>query len=245
MNNAPRLPRPAQLLDDLQNNAELKYQRVAPVGLDPQVAMLRGWQSHRLAQTYADLLTDSRYRPACEFFLTYMYAPTDFSQRDHDLERIHRFLSRILPAPTIRLLTETVELNSMTNALDDRLLHVLVDQLGATDALTPELYAAAYRICDNYAERIRQIELIQSILWHAGKGARLLVVDAALKLAKAPAQRAGWVDLYDFLVQGRQAFGQMRDVKTFVDTIAGREKRLLDLLYASDVQGFRELSGLT
>ena len=241
---APRPPNPAQLLDDLQHSAELKYQPVAAMGLDPQLAMLRGWQADRLTHTYADLLGNPRYSPACAFFLNNVYAPTDFSQRDHDLERIYKFLSRVLPAQTIQLLTETVELNSMTNRLDDRLLHVLVDQLGVVDALTPEQYAEAYRICDNYAERVRQIELIRSILTQVGEGARLLVVGAALKLAKVPAQRAGWTDLYDFLEQGRHAFGQMKDVKTFVDTIARRETRLLDLMVAADVQGFRELAGL-
>ena len=208
MTDAPRPPNPAQLLDDLQHSAELEHQPVATVGLDPQLGMLRGWQANRLARTYADLLGDPRYSPACEFFLNNIYAPTDFSQRDHDLERIYRFLSRVLPAQTIQLLTETVELNSMTNTLDDRLLHVLVDQLDVIDALTPELYAEAYCIWDNYAERVRQIELIQSILSQVGEGARLLMVDAALKLAKAPAQRAGWADLDDFLERGRHAFGR-------------------------------------
>jgi hypothetical protein len=245
MMKAPKPPNPAQLLDDLQHSAELKYQPVAAAGLDPQLALLRGWQADRLTHTYADLLGNPHYSPACEFFLNNVYAPTDFSQRDHDLERIYKFLSRVLPAQTIQLLTETVELNSMTNRLDDRLLHVLVDQLGVVDALTPELYAEAYRICDNYAERVRQIELIRSILTQVGEGARLLVVGAALKLAKVPAERAGWTDLYSFLEQGRHAFGRMKDVKTFVDTIARREMQLLDLMIAADAQGFRKLAGLT
>ena len=244
MTNAPRLPNPAQLLDDLQHSAELKHQAVAAVGLDPQLAMLRGWQATRLARTYADLLADPHYGPACSFFLNNIYAPTDYSQRDHDLERIYRFLSRVLPAQTIRLLSETVELNNMTNTLDDRLLHVLVDQLGVVDVLTPEQYAQAYRICDNYPERVHQIELIRSILAEVGKGARLLVVGAALRLAKVPAQQAGWTDLYDFLEQGRHAFGQMRDVKTFVDTIAQRETRILDLLYTADLTAPTNPAGL-
>ena len=77
-----------------------------------------------------------------------------------------------------------------------------------------------------------------------GAGARLLVVGAAMKLAKIPAQRAGWTDLYDFVDQGRRAFPRMRDAKTFVDTITQRETNLLDLMYAGDIQGFRELAGL-
>jgi hypothetical protein len=244
MTDTPRPPDAAQLLNDLRHSEELKHQPVAMVGLDPQLAMLREWQAHRLARTYADLLADPRYRPACGFFLSDIYAPRDFSQRDHDLERIHQFLSRVLPAQTIQLLTETVELNSLTNILDNRLLRVLVDRLGVTDAVTPELYAEAYRLCDNYTERVRQIDLTRSILMQVGEGARRRVVGAALKLAKVPAQRAGWVDLYDFLERGRQAFGQMKDVKTFVDTVARREMGILDLIYAADLPGFKKLAGL-
>jgi hypothetical protein len=244
MTHTPRPPSPAQLLNDLQYSAELQRQPVAAAGLDPQLAMLRIWQANRLARTYADLLADPRYSPACEFFLENIYAPTDFSQRDHDLDRIYRFLSRVFPPEMIELLTETVELNSMTNTLDNRLLHVLVDQLGITDTLTAERYAEAYLMCDNYAVRARQIELIESILSQVGEGARLLVVGAALKLAKIPAQRAGWADVYDFLARGRQAFTQMKDAQVFVGMIARREARILDLIYEADLPGFMQLAGL-
>ncbi len=245
MTDTPKPPNTAQLLSDLQHSEELKHQPIAPAGLDPPLALLRGWQAHRLAQTYPDLLADPQFSPACQFFLSDIYAPRDFSQRDHDLERIYKFLARVLPAQTILLLTETVELNSLTNSLDNLLLRVLVDQLGMTDILTPELYAEAYRRCNNYPERAHQIDLICSVLMQVGEGARHVVVGAALKVARVPAQRAGWVDLYDFLERGRQAFKPMKDAKTFVDTIAQREMGCLDRIYASDLQGFKDLARLT
>src|SRR5512135_1835698 len=94
MSSAPKPPSAVQLLRDLQHSEELKHQPRAADGLHPQLAMLREWQADRLARTYADLLADPHYHPACEFFLSDIYAPRDFSQRDHDLERIHKFLSR-------------------------------------------------------------------------------------------------------------------------------------------------------
>ncbi len=245
MTDATKPPSAVQLLHDLQHSEELQHQPSAADGLPPQMAMLREWQANRLAHTYADLLADPGYRPACEFFLSDIYAPRDFSQRDHDLERIHKFLSRVLPAATIQLLTDTVELNSMTNTLDNHLLQVLVDQLGVTDAVTAELYAEAYRACDNRAERVRQIDLTQSVLRQVSDGARYLVVGVAMKMLKVPAQRAGWVEIYDFLERGYQASRQMKDAKIFVETIAQREMGLLDLIYADDVAGFKKLAGLS
>jgi hypothetical protein len=232
-------------LSDLKHAEDLEHHSIAALGLDPQLATLRRWQTRRLVGTYADLLADPHCRPACELFLSDIYAPRDFSQRNHDVERIHEFLARILPAETIRLLTQTVELNRLTIALDNRLLRVLVDQLGVTDTITPESYAQAYRACDNHAERVRQIDLTRSILIEVGEGARRWVVGAAIKMAKVPAQQAGWGELHDFLERGRQAFGKVKDVRAFVDTIAKREMRILDLIYAGDLEGFRKLAGLS
>lgn len=233
------------MLRDLQHSEELKHQPHAADGLHPQLALLREWQADRLAHTYAELRADPHYRLACEFFLSDIYAPRDFSQRDHDLDRIYKFLSRVLPATTIQLLTLTVELNSLTNTLDQHLLQVLVRQLGMTDTLTAELYAEAYRVCDNRAERVRQIDLTQNILRQVSKGARHAIVGAALKMAKVPAQRAGWVEIYDFLERGHRAFKHMQDATVFAETIAQREMGLLDLIYAEDVPGFKQLAGLS
>jgi hypothetical protein len=125
------------------------------------------------------------------------------------------------------------------------LLQVLVDQLGVTDTVAAELYAEAYRICDNHAERVHQIDLTQSVLRQVSEGARLLIVGVAMKMVKVPAQTAGWVEIYDFLERGYGAFRQMKDAKKFVATIAQRELSLLDLMYADDMAGFKQLAGLS
>ena len=51
----PKRPDGARLLYDLQHRAELQQQPVAGVALNPQLALLRTWQSQRLAQTYAEV----------------------------------------------------------------------------------------------------------------------------------------------------------------------------------------------
>jgi hypothetical protein len=205
---------------------------VAEVTLDPQLALLRNWQSQRLAQTYADLLADPHSGPALRFFLSDLYAPHDFGQRDHDVERIYAFLLRVMPAQTLQLLTDVITLNRLTNELDIDLCHVLVDQLGVTDTITPELYAEGYRICANYTMRVYQIDLLITVVTQVGVGARLRVVDLALLLARIPAQQAGWGDLYDFLKRGYAAFRQLRDVTAFVGVIELRERHILDQIYA-------------
>jgi hypothetical protein len=202
------------------------------------VALLRTWQSERLARTYADLSTDKRHRPACLFFLSDIYAPRDFSQRDHDAERIHDFLARVLPAPMIQLLTDVIELNRLSAALDERLAGVLAESFGVASVITPEVYAAGYRVCDNRAERERQIELITKIVTELGEGARHSAVGVALRIGRGPARRAGWEELADFLERGYAAFKQMRDVPAFVAAVDERERRILERIFAAHPDPF-------
>jgi hypothetical protein len=238
MSDQPKRPDAALLLYDLQHRAELQQQPVAGVALDPQLAVLRTWQSQRLAQTYADLLADPHSGPACRFFLSDIYAPRDFSQRDHDIEQIYAFLVRVLPSHTLRLLSEVIELNRLTNALDNALCQVLVDQQQVTNSITPEQYAAGYRLCDNYDKRVQQINLITQVLKQVGAGSRLAVVGLAMKLTRGPALRAGWVELYDFLARGYAAFKQLRDMPSFVGAIDKRERRILDQIFAGNPEPF-------
>lgn len=238
MNETPKSPDAARLLRDLQQSDELKHQPVEAASLNPPLAVLRTWQSERLARTYTDLLDDPHFRPACLFFLSDIYAPRDFSQRDHDFERIHTFLSQVVPPQMLQVLTDAVELNTLTNVLDNHLVQVLVDTLGMMDTISPELYAEGYRQCNNFAERTRQIDLITGLVARVGEGAHLFVVPIALKLIRGPAQQAGWIEVYDFLEHGYKAFKPMRDVKRFVSIVEEREKRILDQLFSSHPDPF-------
>jgi hypothetical protein len=223
-----------RLLRELRESDALRHQTAAASAPAPALALLRGWQSQRLAGTYADLLAAPSSAPALRFFLSDLYAPRDFSQRDHDIERLYAFLAQALPASTIQLLTDVVALNLMSNMLDDRLCGVLVDQLGVTDSITPEQYAEGYRICDNYAVRAEQIDRLCMVLTEVSAGSRMPIVQLALMLARFPAQRAGWGELYDFVQRGYVAFRALRDSAAFIATIGQRERRILTQIYASD-----------
>ncbi len=201
--------------------------------------MLRAWQAQRLARTYADFLEQPRYRPACLFFLEDIYGPRDFSQRDHDLEQMYEFTQRFIPGEMLRPLALTVRLHHLTQELDRQLLDVLVKQLGVTDTLTAPLYAEAYRRCDNYTERVRQIDLIDDIGKRLDGLVRSPLVGAMLAVAKGPARRAGWIDLMEFLEHGFTAFKHMRGGSYFLSTVREREMGILDRIYANDPDPFR------
>jgi hypothetical protein len=226
------------LLGELQHSQEAQRRTVDGAALDPQLALLRQWQTERLKCTYADLLADEQYRAACLFFLSDIYAPRDFSQRNHDAEHLYSVLSRFLPEAMLALLAEAIHINRLTSQLDQDLIKILVEDLGVTDSITPELYAQAYRLCDNYAQRREQIDLLVKVLQEAAKGARNPLFAVSLRLVRRPAERAGWFELYDFLERGYTACKPMRKVDYFVATIAGRETALLERIFAGEANPF-------
>jgi hypothetical protein len=218
------------------------HQTVSGTLLDPDVARLRAWQSERLARTYHDLLNSERYRLACEFFLEDIYGPYDFSQRDHDIEQMYGLARRFLPDAMLKPMAVTVELHHLSETLDRQLLDVLLNQLGVTDTITPVLYAEGYRRCDNYDERVRQIDLIEQICELIDGIVRNPLTGPALSVAKRPLRSAGHTALVDFVERGYTSFKHMHGSQHFRATIRRRELNLLDRMYAGEANPFEDES---
>ncbi len=221
----------ARLVAALRKHDELNHQWVEGSGLSPEMALLRAWQARRLARTYADFLADPRYEPACRFFLDDIYAPKDFTQRNTDIVRIHDFMMKFIPARALKTLTLAIELNNLTEQLDEKLLQVLLEDVGVTDSISEEQYAEAYRLCDNYDDRVRQIEQIVAIGRDLEKLVRHRVIGWTLRLARGPAYRAGWNELQDFLEHGFNAFRRMGNADKFLNAVHDRELAILDNIY--------------
>ena len=215
------------------------HEDVAGSGLDPKMALLRVWQSQRLARTYADLLEVPRYTPACRFFLDDIYAERDFSQRDHDLETMYDFMRRFVPDAVSRPAALTIKLHRMTDALDQQLLDVLVNQVGITESITVAQYAEAYRLCDNYRERVAQIDAIIEICEHIDGIVRNPITGPALALAKRPLRGAGYGEVVNFLARGYDSFKRMHGSYHFRKALHDRELSALDRMYAHDPDPFR------
>jgi hypothetical protein len=210
----------------------MSHRRVEGDSIAPQMALFRAWQAQRLATTHADLLQNRRYRPACLFFLEDIYAPKDFSQRNHDIVRMHDFMLRFLPARLIRTLTLAIDLNTLTETLDEALLSALVEKLGVKDSITPAQYAQGYRICDNYDERKRQIDLIIDVGQGLDRLTRLPLVGWTLHMARGPAHRGGWQEMQGFLERGFTAFKHMHGAQEFLRLVQRREMDILDRIFA-------------
>ncbi len=240
MSETPTTSDAVRLLAHLAQARPGHHRAVEGRQLTAEIALLRSFQSQRLATTHADLLASPRYRPAAEFFLTDVYAPRDFSQRDADLQRFYEGVSRVLPERAVSILANVVALSNLTNDLDARLAQVLVDDLGVVDSITPQQYAAGYRICNNYDERLRQIKLIGDIGYGIDRLVHIPFVAIALRLAHAPAVMAGWSELQHYLEHGFTAFKHMKGAEEFLATVDRRETAILDRIFAGDADPFGE-----
>ena len=200
-------------------------------GLSPQMAALRAWQTQRLARTYAEFKNHPQYSALYRFFLEDIYAPKDFSRRNLDGERLYRFLRRFFSSQALHAMTLTLELNDLTEQLDSDLLTVLVTQFDFGDALTETMYAKAYRLCDNYADREKQIELIVAVVERVDRFARMPFVAPGLRLARGPAKQAGLSELQGFFERGLLALKKARNIDPFLKTVEQRERRILKNIF--------------
>lgn len=238
MSDAPSAKDAARLLAHLAQARPGHHTEVTPEGLTAELALLRAWQSNRLAQTYQDLLNSKRYRPAAEFFLSDIYAARDFSQRNHDIERFYEGVSKVLPERAVSILADAVELYKLSDQLDADMARVLINDLGVVDTITPAQYAEAYRILDNYDDRVRQIELVGQIGRGVDKLVQIPFVGMTLRLAHAPAVLAGWAELQGFLERGYAAFKHMKGADEFLNTLTRREMAILDAIFAGSNDPF-------
>lgn len=223
----------------LEETSKLSRDTVASKGRPPAQTLLATWQCARLAASYADYQRLPRYRAALEFFLTDLYGPADFSQRDKDIARVYPVMVKMLSAAAIESLALAIELHVLSMKLDRKLLAVLIGDLGldvtaGVDALTPELYAEAYRRCDNYTDRVQQIELVVGAGELLEQTVQTKMIYMTVKVARRPAKMAGFGELQSFIERGLLAFRKMKGAARFLEALAEREMFILNSIYAGD-----------
>lgn len=220
----------------IERTSEMTRHEAAGGQISAEHALLATWQCERLGQTYADFHKQKRYRAALDFFLTDIYGPSDFSQRDQDIARVYPIMVRTLTVAAIDSLTQALELHAVSMALDHELIDVLFHRLGldvaaGPAALTPHMYAEAYRLCDNYDRRLQQIDLAVEAASILESAVRKKMIYLTVKIARRPARAAGFGELQSFLERGLAAFTKMKGSHRFLDALAARERHILDALY--------------
>ena len=193
---------------------------------------LRAWQAARLAKTHADLLASPQFSIAATFFLSDLYGPKDFSERDAEMEKVLPIMTTMLPVSGLRTLLLAVEVDALSERFDAEMVAVLGKRLDQ-DGLALDDYAAAYRQVGDRDGRELQIRLIGETGEALDALAHKAFAGAALKLMHGPAQLAGLGELHAFLERGFNAFRSLRRADEFLETIVQRERELMVSLFTS------------
>lgn len=191
---------------------------------------LQRWQRARLDQTYADLIRQPRFRPACHFFLDELYGGGDVHARDRQLKRVLPVMRRFLPGHLLYAMGEAMRLQAVSLEFDFALAAILVD---VREIRQPD-YARAYRQHDQWTARREQIELIQSLGELLDRTVRRTMVRRLVRIMRRPAQAGGAGLLQSFLERGLDAFARMNGADEFLATIRKRESQALEAMASGD-----------
>jgi hypothetical protein len=190
---------------------------------------LQVFQSHRLRRDHADLAAEAQYQALGEFVFEELYGPHDFSARDDQARRLHQFI-HLVPGLALRDIQQVFELLAISNKLDESVAAWLV-ALDAPIDFDEPLYERAYRLADNYDERIKQLELVRAVLYNVRQIARKPLLGTTLRHTQSLAYAAGMSDIHRFLHVGYQAIQPVKDIHRFVETVSLREQDRLDRIY--------------
>ncbi len=208
-----------------------------PTNIDHHLAKLAHWQSERLKFSHQDFYQSSSYQDGLSFLFTDLYSTEDFSDRDRDLERIFPKMLKLLPKNILETVSLLVELNLLTQQLDQRLAEIIFVQHERIE-LNEQVYCEAYRACNNHGERLYQIQLTSQLGQKLDKYARSSVILLTLRMTEGAAEMAGLKALHQFLITGFEAFHSMEDLRNLMSILSNRETLFLDQIYQGSNRPF-------
>jgi len=220
-----------RILRGLQAVAAERAARAEDAALAGSADAVKRYQHARFGVTYADLMAQPRYVAAAEFFLTDLYGPADFSDRDDQFARIVPALVRLFPAHIVDTVAELAELHALSERLDTAMARQRIATGGVGLTVTGAEYGAWWRAVGDAASRERQIVLMVSVGQALDRYTRNRLLRQSLRLMRGPAAAAGLGALQGFLERGFDTFRDMAGAEVFLSTIASRERALAARLF--------------
>lgn len=214
------------IIECLHEVTAQRESRALEPALARRVAAVKQFQHARFAHTYADLLADSRYAKAAEFFLEDLYGPVDFSQRDNQFLRVVPALVRLFPKDLLATVAELAALHALSERLDTAMGRVVADL-----PLDGAAYAQAWRTVGEPLARKRQIDLMGAVGWALDRYTRNALLRHSLRVMRGPAHAAGLSALQQFLERGFDTFRGMGGARDFLSIISQRENALAAALF--------------
>jgi len=187
-----------------------------PVNRGELVRAVQRYQVARMRRTHEALFQSPCYRPLCEFFITDLYSPREIGHsRAATLHSVADVLGSVVPRWVHDGTIGLIDLHALSERLDDRVARVLVSR-GVSGELGAQVFESAYLACDDYEDRLRQIELSESSTRFGHRLARHPSVGRLMALAHRLHGLPRLHALLAMLERGFEAFRQADDIDTFV-----------------------------
>jgi hypothetical protein len=216
----------ATILKDLAAVNTERQVRAGDAGLAARVEAVKRYQQRRFELTYADLLTHPRYAGATNFFLSELYGPSDFTQRDAQFARIVPALVRLFPDEVVGTVRALAALHALSEQLDSQMGSAVNSGVDAAR------YVRAWQQCGDAPSRERQIAMLEQVGHALDALTRNPLLRHSLRIMRAPARAAGLANLHVFLESGFDTFRAMRGAGEFLGLIGRRERALAATLFA-------------
>jgi len=187
-------------------------------------------QIARLKDTYRDFLVEESYRKLTDFFFSALYSTQDTSKRDRDFKALYDYFRDRLGADVMQAIGKLIELNELTQALDEQMVDRLCS-LARSARFTDREYEQGYRDCDNHGPRVEQIRMIVESMRFFHRIAHWPSMGLIVKVIKLTAKLKGAQELGDYLDQGFHAFRSVRDLTRFREAVERRELERLERIW--------------
>jgi hypothetical protein len=201
------------------------------------VTAIKSAQIQRFRYSYKDVLLHAHMGPAASFFLSELYDARDFSERDHQFERVVPTLQRIFPKSVVSLASTLAHLHAISEQLDHAMASVFLSLSPGDQSLKAALdrYVEVWRTVGNSMARSEQLVLVQCLGNELSKLTQKPGLRTMLKLMRAPAQAAGLQHLQIFLERGFDTFSALQrspsGVSDFLLTVQQRETQWITRLF--------------
>jgi hypothetical protein len=193
---------------------------------------LQDFQVKQLKRNFNDLYTSKEYGQICEFFAQDIYGPRDFEERNRSFEQISSYFRNALGERLFHGLIRLLDLYELSDALDD-LMVVTLEKMGVKKNISQEQYDEAYYRCNNYDERIQQLDLVVECFHFTHSLCQYRFIGTILKTARMTSHLfiTSKESIVDMLERGYHALRPVKNIKLFTDIIYERELKRLNRIY--------------
>lgn len=195
-----------------------------------RIRYFRQFQIQRLQQTYQDFMEQARYEKACTFFFGDIYSVEDTEVRDQAFEAFTHKIRKVIGGDIERCLKSMVALQHHTLALDNLLLNQLISQ-GAAVGFSMDEYREAYLRCDNFRERLNQIQELVETLSLSHRVLRRFGIGPGLLAMHRFQEMRGEGLATGILVRGYRALSPLKTIRPLTESIESREMAFLHSIY--------------